>query len=573
MSYRRDPNEEVKLQSVENLWLRGGCATSRAAFGAPQTLSGSLHGTTTFCQNLLVHTGTTLYRLTDGVLTTLLTGLPDKKSVAVEFSGKLYVYCDRRIFCVDRSLCAKEVFPKAPVLCTDCVPRSALGASVSKPVLNQLAPYVAVTYKSPEAQYLQEGYRFPSDMDTARPFEVYVDDTLVEASEYTVETKHFHFTTYRQTADNAVKLCYYTIKKAYAALGEALAGCKAGTAFGGGTLEGTRVFLAGNETYPGRFFTSELGDPLCFVENSGGTLGESTGDITGFAKQSGDLLIFTESTLSRMTYHYLSSGGGYFSIKTIHAGIGCDIPQSIALVDNRTVFASSTHGICIVDNTEWTDRLNVMPISRSIDDPACQKGFFALTADKRRSAVACLFDRKYILYADGKAFIWDFGETPYASSSDPEKAAGRLAWFVFESLSGRILTDTQTLYTCKEDKESCTLEKMLPDGEGKMHFSLHSGESTLGQAQVSKAVTGLAFTVRCEQKTTLTLSVFADGKRYHTCVVRTVPNENGFASVYVPFVGRSMERFSFSVSGEQSGVGLFDFRVDHHWLKKQKYQK
>lgn len=588
VSYRKAPEKNGKLKEMRNLWVRGGMAVSRPSFEkieknaeieeteeveeTAEGLSGTLHTSVLFCRSLLLHVGTVLYRLHDGAVSTLLQGLPDEKSVAVEFSGKLYLYSGAHIFCTDRSFEAVEVFPTAPTVGHSCESDSGIYRSVSSPALNLLAPYVAVTYSVPDAQFAERGYRYPSDMDTSRPFEVFFEDEKVDASEYTVGERYWKFTEREQTEDDTVKLCYYSTKKAYAELGKKLAACTVGTSFGGGTLEGTRVFLAGNTEFPGSYFTSSLGDPLCFVENSGGTLGESTGDITGFAKQSGDLLIFTESTLTRMSYHYLSDSGGYYSLKTIHASIGCDIPESIASVNNRTVFAHSAHGVCMVDSIEWYDGMNVVQISQSIDDPSRRKGFFALDADELRRGACCVYDRKYILCVGEKAFLWDFGETPYTSSTDSEKAAARLAWFTFDGLDGRLCTDTQTLYALHTADGGCVPKKAVESGKGAA-FLLHSGDRVLAKPHLLKCVIGLAFSVRSEKPTAVTLTVYADGKNYHHQTLRAEPKENGLASIYVPLPRRSAERFAFALSGEDAGVGLFDFRADCILLKKQLYQK
>ncbi len=573
VSYRDAPDNNGKLEEMRNLWLRGGIAVSRPSFEAlTEGLSGSLHNSVSFCRSLLLHVGTVLYRLHDGALSTLVEGLPDENSVTVEFSGKLYLYSGARIFCVDRTLSAVEVFPSAPIVGKSCDSNSGIYRSISDSTLNLLAPYVAVTYSVPDAQFLYKGYRFPSDMDTERPFEIFFEDERVDESEYTFDERYWKFTERKQTEEETVKLCYYSTKKEYAELGKKLAACTVGTAFGGGTLEGTRVFLAGNPEYPGSYFTSSLGDPLCFVENSGGTLGESTGDITGFAKQNGDLLIFTESTLTRMSYHYLSDSGGYYSLKTIHASVGCDMPESIASADNRTVFAHSAHGVCLVDSMEWYDGMNVVNISRSIEAPSRQRGFFAEDAAKLKRATSCVYDRKYILCVGEKAFVWDFGETPYTSSSDAEKAAARLAWFSFDGLDGRLCTDTQTLYALMTDEESCVPKKAAESGK-KTAFLLHSGERVLAKPHTAKSVIGLAFSARSEKPTALTLTVYADGKSYHRQSLRVEPKENGLASVYVSLPRRSAERFAFALSGEDAGVGLFDFRLDYILLKKQKYRR
>lgn len=422
-----------KNDRAQNLWLSGGIITSRPAFAEiGDTLPGVRHMAKEFCGAVLLHIGTVLYKFQNAAAVTVLSGLPDQKSVPVEFSGKLYLYCGGHIYCVDRTLAAKEVYPYAPLYAEGRQSDMTSGNLVSDFKPNRLAPYVSVTFQSERHVNGSYGYKFPADMDKTRHFDVYFEDRLVEEAELIVEETRFSFKTLEQTKENSVKLCYYSTASA-AACDDALFACTVGVAFGGGTVTGTRVFLAGNPDARGVYYMSALGDPLAFYEGEGGSLGESAGGITAFSRQSGDLLIFTDCSVSRMSYQYQAEGGGYFSTKTIHTGIGCDMPESVALAGNRTVFAHSTRGVYLVDSVALFDRMNVVPISHNIHGEG--KGFFAQCAAKRLAASACVYDRKYLLCMGDTAFVWDFGAADY-TGSDPGKAEKKLVWTEFNGLDG-----------------------------------------------------------------------------------------------------------------------------------------
>lgn len=570
---------DAKASKIRNMWLENGILTSRKNFGdiigdgfGEEFPTGTLNAHYTFCASVILHIGTCLYRLHGDTLEKMLDGLPNAHSIPVEFAGKLYLYCQAHIYCTDRSFTAEEVFPTAPLYRMNCHSYNQTGVYVSDFQPNLLAPYVAMTYESEKRENSYSGYYFPRDMDHSRGFEVYFEDRLLEPEEYTATEEKFSLNTLKQTVANTVKLCYYSTN-AQLDVSQKLAACTIGTAFGGGTVTGTRVFLAGNPDYPGSYFTGELGDALCFFEGSGGTVGESAGNLTGFSKQQGYLLLFSESTVSRMSYNYTSAYGGYFTVKTIHAGIGCDMPGSIALADNRTVFANSSGGIYLVDSTELFDGMNIIPISRNITDAAREKGFFSVDAAARRLAAGCIYERKYLLAMGGKLFVWDYGTSAYSGSSDYGKAAGKLVWFEFDGIGAEALfAGDNALYTAFSDQDTgnCRIARMGAESDGKsVAYEFRSGNADLGYAHTAKAVTGFAFECRTQKACELQLDFYADGRHYRRVRTRLVPREDGCASCRIPLPRHTLERFRFAIAGNGSGIGIFNLRVDYMLLKEQ----
>ena len=559
----RGLSDGEKNDAAQNLWLVGGIPTSRPAFEAQgDALEGAFHLAKEFCGVTLLHIGTVLYSLKERTVSVLLSGLPDEKGIPIEFAGSLYLYYPKRIFLVDRTLAAKEIYANAPTYASGRLGDVTTGHFVSGFKPNLLAPaYVAVEFESQRSG----GYKFPSDMNKKRHFDVYFEGKLVDPSEYTVESTRFYFNTLTQTEANSVRLCYYS-NAISEDISEVLSGCTVGTAFGGGTLEGTRVFLAGNPAHPGVYYMSEIGDPLTFYEGSCGTLGESVGSITAFSKQSGDLLIFTESTVSRMSYHYSSGDGGYFSTKTIHASLGCDMPESVALAGNRTVFANST-GIYLVDSVELFDRMNLVSLSHNITDPEGKKGYLSHTAEQKKKARCAVFDRKYLLCVGNTAYVWDFGKADY-SGSDPSKAEKRLVFTEFDGMETlRFLVSGETLAALTETETGCTL--LMPQADGEVDFMLDSGGMDLGTAHVRKEVLSFAAECKCEHKTPLWLDFYADGQMYFRERVMAEPGKDGLARVYVTLPRYGLERFRFVISGKDAAVGLLNLRVDYRVLKKQ----
>ena len=82
------------------------------------SISGELHSytKTAFIGKTVIHAGSCLYALSaeENEPRLLYSQMPDKHSIMVEFSGKLYIYCDLRVYSVDREFTAVEEAAYAP---------------------------------------------------------------------------------------------------------------------------------------------------------------------------------------------------------------------------------------------------------------------------------------------------------------------------------------------------------------------------------------------------------------------------------------------------------------------------
>ncbi len=570
-----------KMSDMRGMWLKNGILTSKDALYPLDASAlgenvpcGVLHSKYTFCGSVLLHIGSCFYRVQDKNISVLSTSVPDAHSIPVEFGGELYLYVDTHIFKTDRFFVTKEVFPTPSVYMTACSDLSGNGIKNPDFKINMLAPYVAITYQYPlNPGNSHKNYYFPDDMDTTRSFALYFDGRLLDKSEYTVDGAKFRFNELEAETADTVKLCYYSVNAELDKSAE-LAGCTVGTSYGGGTLVGTRVFLSGNAAFPGKYYTGEISDPLAFYEDSGGTVGEAAGNITGFSKQQGYLLLFTDTTVNRISYQYTSEYGGYFTTKTIHSQIGCDMPRSIGICDNRTVFANSTGGVYLVDSTELYDGMNIIPISANITDASRNKGFFEVSRDALLAADSIVFDRKYVLHAGEKCFLWDFGAKSY-SGSDYVGAAKKLTWFVFDDFDATmsLFTDGVCFYVFQKGDTTASLFAL--GGENAetpvqtTSFSLCSSAHDLGNAHTKKAVTGFAFECHAAEVLELAFDFLADGRRYQSIGVRVVPKADGYATCYVKLPSVTLRRFQFRMQGKGENIGIFNFRIDYKVLKEQ----
>lgn len=555
--------DDGQASDLKNMWLKNGILTSKPALSEKIhafTEGQNINSLTTFEDAAIIHIGTELYKFDGNEATLLLEGLPDARSIPVEFAGKLFLYSKQTVFTVTRDFEAKEEFPYAP-LCYI----SSTSQPISDFLPNILAPTISYEFKARSCTATStEKYNLPDDMDLTRPCRVYYNGELLKPENYYHDDRWLYVTGILQSDYHYMKLSYYSTNEEFD-LSQRIWGCTAGSSFGGGTLDGTRVILGGNSEYPGRYFTSELGDGLCFYEDSGGVIGAGTEDITAFSKQYVYLMIFTKNTVSRMSYTYDTDLGGYFTVKTISTSIGCDIPGSVEMVDNRTVFAN-TDGIYIIDVTDNFDELNIVPISKNITDNYGTKGYFSVSKEELLQGKCCLYDRKYMFLAGQHIFIWDYGQVAYSSSSDFVKSAKRLVWFEFDSEeAGHLFVTNRKLFCLKQNGIYAYDESRRLAQE---EYVFASKNMDLSYPHTKKVVTAFRLECKTDVRTPITVEFFADGKKYKSCYVEIEPNTDGYAVFSVRLPRYVLNHFAFSIKPGLSSVGIVNTRIDYVVLKR-----
>lgn len=183
-------------ETIKNMWLKNGMLRTAEPFCATDiTFEGEgIHSFVKCFGYLLLHSGGSLYALGDGeeYCTRLLDNIPDKNSFFVEFFGKMYLYCHSHVYSVDRALNAKQEMPFCPVYSRHCYRGSGtVTLKESGFVPNILAPVCRVYYTE-QGSGVSTLFRFPNIMDKTENFEVYVDDVMLNKSEYTYDSDGFN---------------------------------------------------------------------------------------------------------------------------------------------------------------------------------------------------------------------------------------------------------------------------------------------------------------------------------------------------------------------------------------------
>ena len=219
--------------------------------------------------------------------------------------------------------------------------------------------------------------------------------------------------------------------------------------FGGGTAGlsgGTRLFLCGN-TKKGNsdlVVWSGLNNPLYFPENSCFNVGNETGAVTGFGKQSDKLVIFKENEtwftqyaqnnnitaqdlINQRVIDYASSSV-YFPLTQINSNIGCPCPDTIQLCRNRLVWLGNNNSVyTLVSDSQYNER-SIFSVSEMVNRKIEEIG-----VDSK--ACACDWNGYYCLLLGNNILLMDYncyGYTHVASYSKQDDANIHIPWYSWE---------------------------------------------------------------------------------------------------------------------------------------------
>ncbi len=200
--------------------------------------------------------------------------------------------------------------------------------------------------------------------------------------------------------------------------GPAYTDMRFGTWYGGdrsAVTGGTRLFLGGGQYV----MWSALNDPLYFPVTAYASLGDPDEALTAFGKQGELLLLFKEHSLyaaeyvrsDTVTVEDVQSGAvtdttatAVFPITPIHSEIGCDLPETVALLGNRLVWACADGTVYTLSTTGQLSQRTVTVISEPIRP--------LLRGEAPAVAAGTVIDGEYLLLWDNALFLATDDTTP-----------------------------------------------------------------------------------------------------------------------------------------------------------------
>ncbi len=220
-----------------------------------------------------------------------------------------------------------------------------------------------------------------------------------------------------------------------------------GTWYGGdrsGIAGGTRYFVCGNPDEPDLLCWSGIEHPLYFPEHNRVRVGDSHSPLIAMGKQGGLLVLYKDHEIYGMQYlssdssdyDFATSGGvavtsymATFVMTPVNAGVGCDCPDTVRLVNNRLVWANSDGSVYMLTATNQYSERNVRMISRNVRDDIAACGEATL-----KQAQAAELEGYYLLMAGNKVFLMNTQTSAFASFNyydDEDRAQKAIPWYAW----------------------------------------------------------------------------------------------------------------------------------------------
>lgn len=274
------------------------------------------------------------------------------------------------------------------------------------------------------------------------------------------------------------------------------------------------VVLGGCSAQPNAWFWSGSGslgmDPTYFPVSQYNLAGDSDSPITAFGKQQNRLVIFQSDAVGRADFSTEELNGRAqiaMDYTRINAGIGCDLPGSVQLVENNLVWCSRRHGVCRLENTSAALENNVRVLSRKLHGRGGAGDLLRAVRAARDTGV-CSADtgERYLLIAGDEAFEWNYA---LSTPEDP-------GWFYHRGVraSGLVPAEGGRLFSLLPSGEAAEFQSVCMDFEGPIEKVYTLPPRSLGGLDRQKTVKRVLFVLPGDANTNTRVTYTGDfGRR------------------------------------------------------------
>ena len=221
-----------------------------------------------------------------------------------------------------------------------------------------------------------------------------------------------------------------------------------------------RIFVTGNSNLANYYFCTGLTDLIdasYFPQKYMYAIRGSEKAVTGFKVHYNKLVVFKEDLTCTVTASTGLDNTASFPIEYLNTEIGCDIPDSIQLVNNNIIFANTYGGVFLIVSTQVIGEKSVLPISQNINENLDRPGLLAEPNLKTASSVD--HNYKYYLCVNGKAYVLDYRDGLAIQNPDNMK------WFLYDNINANnfAIRGNELLYGDKTEGKLVTFTTNFHD--------------------------------------------------------------------------------------------------------------
>jgi hypothetical protein len=218
-----------------------------------------------------------------------------------------------------------------------------------------------------------------------------------------------------------------------------------------------RIWLTGNINFDTRLWKSgivEDNKSLYFPSLGYSIIGNGYDKITGFCNQYDKLLIFKEKSIYYTFPQSMANGDIGFPYKLINDTVGCDMPNTIQLVNNIPLFCNSENGVYAIVSTMLESEKNLLNISENINGNSDRIGLLGYSNEDLKKASSFDFEQKYYLNINNICYVLD-----YSSNFNISKPSS-LHWYYYTNINA-LQWFTKEGLLCYADKNKGQLVRFI----------------------------------------------------------------------------------------------------------------
>ena len=232
--------------------------------------------------------------------------------------------------------------------------------------------------------------------------------------------------------------------------------------------------------------------------------GDASEPITGFGVQYDTLMIFKQGSVGKSALSTTEIDDRLrltMDYTPVNSMVGCDLPESIRLVENNLVFCNTQQGVCRVASMSPALENNVAFLSWKVNGTPARPGLLDAVREAPDTVRSLDDGQRYWLCADGGAYVWD-----YALST-----AERPAWFYLEGLRPEaFVQDGTRLYHLNRAGQVTQLARCFSDYGQAIEKTFVFAVQTMGGYDRLKDVTGAIFVLRSDTPSRVQLTYLTD---------------------------------------------------------------
>lgn len=456
---------------------------------------------------LLFRKGTALYAHKNGVFSVVTEEMLSEDGEIYDHDGRFYIVDSERILCLDRDLHMEEIEQDVP-LCFRDVSRSGAYYTEVAP-MNPFCRFIDITLSDEAGDEQKFPLSFAIDPTYARAWhkdgrEVYPGYLILREDRVIFDGDHAAGCRLRLRlldAEDEDTVYSFSDTASYREMLARPQRAELVSLSGGKTM---LLIAKGRE-----LFGVILGDLGFGAHNADTVLRyDCLAEITGLVPFDEGYLLFFEDAVKKLSIEE-KSGEVCFAVTTLKGDFGSDMPGSIALFDDKIVFASSKGGVSCIDRFGVSEKIGCRRISANIEHG--EYGFFSHDDEAYRKASAFAAVGDYYLTVGDITYVWDY-RAALPTTAQTHRDEANMVWHIRDTVKAErylAFLEDRLYYT---ERGTGMLRYISREGSDSVSL-IKTAETDLGQLS-EKTLIECGICYRAEKP--VSLSIICDGKEHLT---------------------------------------------------------